>query len=194
MKSKKQGISLIVLVITIVVIIILAAAVILTLSKNNPIDNARIANLAQTKDSIHSAIYSYDGSIEAKTEGYFTKKQIILGTVAADTSATDPIMKNGTVNFSIVTGDEVSATDAVGTTVKVYKINAGSDTAGFKKNVGEDLPTAPVSGSYWAVDEEGEVYLVLPNEASLPTWMGKKDDVKLDATLSKMILFAPAGE
>ena len=41
--NKKTGISLIVLVITIIVIIILAVAVILTLSNNNPIENAKEA-------------------------------------------------------------------------------------------------------------------------------------------------------
>lgn len=42
-KENTKGISLIVLVITIIVIIVLAAAVILTLSGNNPIENARQA-------------------------------------------------------------------------------------------------------------------------------------------------------
>ena len=49
MKSKK-GISMIVLVIIIVVVIILAAAVILSISGNNPINNAKVANLDQTKE------------------------------------------------------------------------------------------------------------------------------------------------
>ena len=44
MKNMKKGISLIVLVITIIVIIILAAAVILTLTGNNPIENAKQAS------------------------------------------------------------------------------------------------------------------------------------------------------
>ena len=51
---KKKGISLIVLVITIVVIIILAAAVILSLGKNNPINDAKKAKIAQTIDNFKS--------------------------------------------------------------------------------------------------------------------------------------------
>ena len=42
--KKRNGVSLIVLVITIIVIIILAAAVILTMTENNPIENAKKAN------------------------------------------------------------------------------------------------------------------------------------------------------
>ena len=43
--KNKRGISLIVLVIIIIVVIILAVAVILSLSENNPINNAKVANL-----------------------------------------------------------------------------------------------------------------------------------------------------
>lgn len=48
-KEKKKGISLIVLVITIIVIIVLAVAVILTVAKNNPIENAKEAVKANDK-------------------------------------------------------------------------------------------------------------------------------------------------
>ena len=45
--KKKQGISLIVLIVTIIVIIILAAVLILTISKNNPIENAKEATFKE---------------------------------------------------------------------------------------------------------------------------------------------------
>lgn len=54
--KNKQGISLIVLIVTIIVIIILAAAVILTLNNNNPIDSSRVAQLADNRSSINSAL------------------------------------------------------------------------------------------------------------------------------------------
>ena len=43
MKTKKKGISLIVLIVTIIVIIILAAVIILTINQNNPLNSAKEA-------------------------------------------------------------------------------------------------------------------------------------------------------
>ena len=54
-KSKKSGISLIVLVITIIVIIILAVAVILTIANNNPIENAKQAVKANDEATLKEA-------------------------------------------------------------------------------------------------------------------------------------------
>ncbi len=65
MKAKK-GISLIVLVITIIVIIILAAAVLLSLSKNNPMDNARTATYENDKAEVRSAVALYISNFVAK--------------------------------------------------------------------------------------------------------------------------------
>ena len=190
MKANKKGISLIVLVITIVVIIILAATVILSLSKNNPIDNARIANLAQTQDSIYSAIYSYDGSVEAKTEGYFTKEQILFGTAAADDKSSDPIMKAGTADFAITTGEDLTLKKADGTSTATVRI---IDPTKFSTNAGEALPTAPIAKTHWAVDKNGQVYLVFDADAEIPTWMGKdKDEIKSNASLANLILFKEA--
>lgn len=59
MKQNKRGISLIMLVITIIVIIILAAAVILTLNRNNPVDNARQASWKEDMRGIQQSITLY---------------------------------------------------------------------------------------------------------------------------------------
>ena len=67
MKAKK-GISLIVLVITIIVIIILAGAVILSLQKNNLIDQATQAKYVSDKDSIQSEVTLALSSIMAKNQ------------------------------------------------------------------------------------------------------------------------------
>jgi hypothetical protein len=64
--KQRKGISLITLIITIVVVIILAAAVILMLTGNNPINNARVANLISTKDSIESAVLTYAAKVKSK--------------------------------------------------------------------------------------------------------------------------------
>ena len=53
-QKKKRGISLIVLVITIIVIVVLAVSVILTVAKNNPIENAKEAVVASDIASFKS--------------------------------------------------------------------------------------------------------------------------------------------
>lgn len=58
-KKYKKGISLIVLVVTILVIIILAAAVILTLNKNNPVENAKQATWKEDMRGMQESISLY---------------------------------------------------------------------------------------------------------------------------------------
>ena len=72
--NNKKGISLIVLIVTIIVIIILAAAVILTLNQNNPIDSSRVAQLADNRANINSAIQLYYGKHMAATQGKYDAK------------------------------------------------------------------------------------------------------------------------
>ena len=192
MKANKQGISLIVLVITIVVVIILAAAVILSLNGNNPIDNARIANFAQTKDGLYSAIYTYEGTVQGKTQGYFTSEQIYLGT---GVNTTDGIA--APAGIVVGTPTEVEGTNsktleattcykADKTEISLYKL----DGAKFKAEVGEDLPATPVSNAEWYIDAEGQVYIVFSELKALPSWMGKTaSDITSDVTLNKTVVF-----
>ena len=56
---KKRGVSLIVLIVTIIVIIILAAVVILTLSKNNPIGNAKEASFKEDVRTFQDELAMY---------------------------------------------------------------------------------------------------------------------------------------
>lgn len=58
MKNKK-GMSLIVLVITIIVMIILAGIIVVSMSKNNPIENAKIAVLKTNISNIYSEVEMY---------------------------------------------------------------------------------------------------------------------------------------
>ena len=62
-----------------VVVIILAAAVIVSLSGNNPINNASVANLDQTKDGIESSILAYSGKAQSQTLGYYTVTELLTG-------------------------------------------------------------------------------------------------------------------
>ena len=74
MKSAKEksGISLIVLVITIIVIVILAVAVILTISNNNPIENANKATFQNDLKTMQEDVnmYALSEYADNKGEGY----------------------------------------------------------------------------------------------------------------------------
>lgn len=79
----KRGISLIVLVITIVVIIILSGTVILNLSKNNPIESARVAKLMQEKETYDSSMTIYSISKMANSLGKNSIQDIITGKISS---------------------------------------------------------------------------------------------------------------
>ena len=112
MKSKK-GISMIVLVIIIVVVIILAAAVILLLSGNNPINNAKVANLDQTKDEGSSGNRDKD-------------ENILNGSAKEEDSSDDSDKDDNTSNGSAKeVADNVS--EYYGKTVTNYTANGVSD-------------------------------------------------------------------
>ena len=68
-KLSPCGISLIVLVITIIVIIILATAIILTLSKNNPIEEANRARYESDRDSMQAIFTNTVAKVMAKNQG-----------------------------------------------------------------------------------------------------------------------------
>ena len=79
MKVKgKKGISLITLVITIIVIIILAAAVILTLNRNNPIENAKEATFKSDVKTVQSELTMYISKQTADTLGGFKAEELTL--------------------------------------------------------------------------------------------------------------------
>ena len=68
-KVKKQGISLIVLVITIVIIIILSLSVILTITNNNPIENAKKAAFLNDMDIMKDELTLYTKNKVANSQG-----------------------------------------------------------------------------------------------------------------------------
>ena len=77
-KLTHRGISLIVLIVTIIVIIILAAAVILTLSKNNPIENAREARFKEDIRGMQDELSMYLSSKYTKELGNFDPSTVNL--------------------------------------------------------------------------------------------------------------------
>ncbi len=178
MKNKK-GISLIVLVITIIVIIILAAAVILTLTDNNPISNAKVASLAQNKDSLESAINLYTAQVVAKTQGTWTNSEILRGNVDP-VASTDTILAAGTASMPIIVKTPAEVTATINGTTVIYKI----DEANLASKAKINLPTPP-SGSSWYVEPaSNKVYVAFPSTATVPTWL----DIVNDATVKSFVV------
>ena len=161
-----KGISLITLVITIVVVIILAAAVLLSLSGNNPINNARIANLTQSKDSIESGVLAYTSKIKAKTLAGLETKDIVL-------------------DISEKQGDSyISCKSTIdGEQINLYRI----DESAFKNNI-DELPRTPNKDSTWYVGENGRVYLLFESIDKVPNWMKNSEDKIDNATLNQFTL------
>ena len=171
----KKGISLITLIITIVVVIILAAAVILALSGNNPINNARIANLISTKDSIESGVLAYTSKIKSKTLGVVDTYGGLTGVNTEDSYRI--IEKNDEVLVTC----EVTKDDKV---ITLYKIDKNL----FKQNI-DKLPSPPNSKCEWYLDEEGHVFLVFEENGLAPKWMTNKQGVIDDSTLLTFVVY-----
>ena len=170
--KNKQGISLIGLIVTIIVIIILAAAVILTLNNNNPIDSSRVAQLADNRSSINSAINLYYGKKMAETQGTYDVKNIFIGKNNSDEAIT------GITAL-------VSST-AIGDRYYTFNTNDnGTDQVKALLNI--SLPN--ITGATWYLDvDTGLVYLVFDNKDSVPNWMyTNSDKTVLDSTLSQFV-------
>ncbi len=171
--KNKNGISLIVLVITIVVVIILAAAVILSLSGNNPINNARIANLDQTKDGIESSILAYTGKAQSQTLGYYTVTELITGN------------RSETEEYGII-GDKETTNN---NDEAIYNIDKNK----FESKI-DTLPSTPTVNGEWYVDGNGKVYLVYDKKESMPKWMLNKDGNIDDTFLNKFVVIKGSAE
>ena len=182
MKSKK-GISLIVLIVTIIVIIILAAAVILTLNNNNPVDSSRIAQLADNRASINSAINLYYGKKMAETQGIYDANQIFTGKIdyTKDDSAENKI--TGITSLGATTAPAGFAAK-YGT----YMLLDDSSTGAVKTATDVKLPE--IANAKWYIDvNTGLVYLVYSSVDNIPAWMKVTEGstTKMDTTLLEIV-------
>lgn len=180
MKSKK-GISLIVLIVTIIVIIILAAVVILTLNNNNPIDSSRIAQLADNRASINSAINLYYGKKMAETQGQYDANQIFTGKI-------DYTKADSEANNNIEGITSIVATTASDGFVAKYGTYMLLDEAKVKTATDVQLPK--ISNANWYIDvNSGLVYLVYLSVDKIPAWMKVTEGstTKMDTTLLEFV-------
>lgn len=176
MKNKK-GISLIVLIVTIIVIIILAAAVILTLNDNNPIDSSRVAQLADNRASINSAINLYYGKHMAATQGIYDAEHIFTANKNPDTKKDEDKIEG----ITAIVGEQVG-------TSNYYKLAADATL----KDTIEVVPPTMNGSNGWYIDiTTGLVYLVYPNLDSIPSWMfggaEEKTTETMDDTLEQFV-------
>lgn len=183
--KNKQGISLIVLIVTIIVIIILAAAVILTLNNNNPIDSGRVAQLAENRTNINSAINLYYGKKMAETQGIYDASQIF--------TATDVDAKYSITSI-VATADVTDEENRV-----TFKAKYGNyyllNTDAVKAATDVQLPT--ISGAEWYIDvNSGLVYLVYSDSTKVPSWMTTTsgDTKSMDQTLNEFVRVPETGE
>lgn len=181
--KNKQGISLIVLIVTIIVIIILAAAVILTLNNNNPIDSGRVAQLAENRTNINSAINLYYGKKMAETQGIYDASQIFTNTdIDAKYSIT-----------SMVATADVTENDFT------FKAKYGNyyllNTEAVQTATDVKLP--PITNAKWYIDvNSGLVYLVYSSKDKVPSWMTTTsgDNKSMDQTLDEFVRVPATGE
>lgn len=171
--KNKQGISLIVLIVTIIVIIILAAAVILTLNNNNPIDSSRVAQLADNRSSINSAINLYYGKKMAETQGMYDASQIFTATDVDTKYSISSLVKSTELpeNFAAAYGN--------------YKL---LNTEAVKNATDVQLPT--ITSANWYIDvNSGLVYLVYLSKDNVPSWMTTTsgDTKSMDQTLNEFV-------
>lgn len=167
--KNKQGISLIVLIVTIIVIIILAAAVILTLNNNNPIDSGRVAQLAENRTNINSAINLYYGKKMAETQGEYDASQIFTANVSeADKSKISTLI----------------STEAPTGFVAAYGNYKLLNTKAVETATDVKLPT--ITSAEWYIDvNSGLVYLVYSESSKVPSWMTTSDG--MDQTLNEFV-------
>lgn len=174
--KNKQGISLIVLIVTIIVIIILAAAVILTLNNNNPIDSGRVAQLADNRSSINSAINLYYGKKMAETQGFYDAKAIFTA---------DNIDTKYSISSIVATAD---VTENGKTFKKEYGIYRLLDTTAVGTATDVKLPT--ITNAKWYIDvNSGLVYLVYLSKDDVPSWMTTTSGnaKSMDQTLNEFV-------
>lgn len=178
--KNKQGISLIVLIVTIIVIIILAAAVILTLNNNNPIDSSRVAQLADNRSSINSAINLYYGKKMAETQGMYDASQIFTAT---------NIESKYSISSLVESVDTTDGFKAAYGNYKLLKTSAVETATDVK------LPT--ITNAKWYIDvNSGLVYLVYLSKDNVPSWMTTTsgDTKSMDQTLNEFVRVPATGE
>ena len=185
--EKRKGISLIVLVITIIVIIILAGAVILNVTKNNPMDSAKIAKVVQERETIEQSVQLYFNKILAATSGEYSISEVLRGIKVTEKNSEGTDVEKELCK-PLIEGEAATLTslDAESTPISstaVFKINA--DNA--KSELDISLPGQ--ANADWYVDiTSGKCYLVYSDVTKIPNWTGINSNVLTNQTLLSFVV------
>ena len=146
-KTNPYGISLIVLVITIIVIIILAAAIILTLNKNNPIEEANRARIESDVANMQAVFTNTVAKIMAKNESTIEVEEGEINSIKSGVSSTE-----GQVNYKLNNPMDSSNTNGK----IIFDSKENSETTYY---TGKKLPIYASGETTWYVDKEGVISL-----------------------------------
>ena len=162
---KKSGISLITLAITIVVLIILASVTILALSSNHPINSAKVATAAQTRESINSAVSVYLSNVHAKTLGEYSTSDILIG------NNENNEQNQSLLKYRIIDSGYCYIRDGE-TYKKLYKLT--NESTHGKLNI--DVKGID-NKSDWYIDNYGKVFLVYETIEEVTSYLKENDEI-----------------
>ncbi len=146
MKNSKKGISLIVLVITIIVIIILAAAIILTLNKNNPIEEANDARYASDTANMQAILTNVVAKVMAEKQSVITISQNTQVSNTSNLEFSFDSALDGTSQGRIIFNTKPTNTADIPTDKPTWY-------------TGKTLPEYSSGTTIWVVDTEGNIHL-----------------------------------
>ena len=146
-KLAKNGISLIVLIITIIVIIILSTAVIVTISSNNPIDEANTARYESDRDNIQALFTNTVAKVMAKNLGNVNITATQINSITSGVNTT-----TGEVSYTV----EGAANTENASGKIVFDKGQNIDTIFY---TGKQLPIYKAGDTKWYVDSEGAISL-----------------------------------
>lgn len=149
-KTNPSGISLIVLVITIIVIIILAAAVILTLNKNNPIEEANKARYESDVASIQAIFTNTVTKVMAQNQSTIEVNAGELNSVKIAENEINNV--EGRVSYKLDNPQDESNKEGT----IIFNIGTNNATTYY---TGRMLPLYSAGKTTWYVDREGVISL-----------------------------------
>lgn len=150
--KKYRKLPMMAVVFSIITMMILAYNAIFGFDGVNPIDNSRLAQLLENKETIETEIKNYTTNIEAKDFRISSNKDILISNE----------------KYSITSDKEGIDIYVDGKNNKLYKI----DTKRYESLILSNPFSADETlvDSYY-VDENGNIYLIFENYYSLPKWI-----------------------
>lgn len=165
--KNKSGISMIMLVVIIVITLLLASAIVLTVSRTNPIKEARIAKYKNDRDNIQSVLTNTIAKIVTENRGTV---KIIPGVI--NDIKIDARKSSGEISYTIT--NAASKHNANGRI-----IFAKGDNTSTEYYTGYRLPVYGGANTEWYADENGKVSVKVEGTTYGPSkWISENDEDK----------------